>query len=86
MGTTALAALIHGRKAVGAEIMPEYVEVAKKRIRQAQEGSLRIRPIERSVYDPGGNSVSVPPKSVQIKGLEQARLFETTEEYNAGDE
>lgn len=32
VGTTAIAALIHERRAIGAEILPEYVEIARKRI------------------------------------------------------
>lgn len=51
-GTTAIAALAHGRKAAGAEIVPEYVEVTHQRIREAARGQLRVRPMNRPVYDP----------------------------------
>ena len=37
-GTTALAALIHQRKAIGAEIMTTYVEIARERVRLADAG------------------------------------------------
>ncbi len=40
VGTTAIAALIHGRKAVGAEIMPEYIKITKERIGLAEKGEL----------------------------------------------
>jgi len=66
VGTTAIAALMHKRRAIGAEIAPEYVAVARERIRLAEEGKLRIRPMERPVYDPNTPQVSVPPKVVNL--------------------
>ncbi len=52
VGTTAIAALISGRKTAGAEIVPKYVKIAHERIALARKGQLRIRPIDRPVYDP----------------------------------
>ena len=65
VGTTAIAALINNRKAIGAEIVPEYVKIAKNRIKLAEKGKLRIRPLERSVYDPK-NPRNIPPKYIKI--------------------
>jgi adenine-specific DNA-methyltransferase len=77
VGSTAIAALMHNRKAIGTEIIPEYVRIAKKRIRLAERGELRIRPMERSVYDPEAPQASVPPRVVKLgKDLVQAQLFE----------
>ena len=74
-GTTALAALIHQRKAIGAEIMPKYVEIARERVRLAEAGQLRIRPMERPVYDPDAPSRNLPPLDVQLgDGYRQKRL------------
>ena len=82
VGTTAIAALMHGRRAIGAEIMPEYVATAKERIRLAEEGKLRIRPMERSVYDPSAPGVSLPPKYVRLGASSvQPRLFEDRIQY-----
>ena len=53
VGTTIIAALMHGRRGMGAEISQEYVQIAKDRIRLAERGQLRIRPMDRAVYDPG---------------------------------
>lgn len=76
VGTTAIAALMHGRKAIGAEIMPEYVEIARRRIRLAEEGALRIRPMERSIYDPDIPSANVPPQIVYLRPVpSQLELF-----------
>ncbi len=66
VGTTAIAALMHQRRAIGAEIMPEYVQIARQRLREAEEGRLRIRPMDRPVYDPNGATPYVPPQTVAI--------------------
>jgi len=82
VGTTAIAALMHNRKAIGTEIVPEYVEVAKKRIRLAEKGTLRIRPMERSVYDPKAPSKSIPPKFVHLGAPSiQPQLLEQRAQY-----
>jgi len=67
VGSTALAALMHNRRALGAEIVPAYVETALQRIRLAKQGELRIRPLERPVYDPSAPSRQVPPKVVRLR-------------------
>ena len=86
VGTTAIAALMHGRKAFGAEVVPEYIEIAKERIRLGMEGKLRIRPMERPVYDPKAPDVVVPPKTVHLGSMEpQPRLLERTEAYKVGE-
>jgi adenine-specific DNA-methyltransferase len=77
VGTTALAALMHQRRAIMTEIMPEYVQIARDRIRQAEEGSLRVRPLERAVYDPDHPQNSVPPKVIKLaSSTVQAQFFE----------
>lgn len=66
VGSTAIASLLHGRKSMGAEIMPEYIEITNERIQAAEKGDLRIRPMERSVYDPN-NPKNIPPKNAKIR-------------------
>lgn len=51
-GTTVVAALRHGRRGAGAEIVPEYVELARRRIAQAIDGVLPVRPMHKPVFDP----------------------------------
>jgi adenine-specific DNA-methyltransferase len=58
VGTTAVAAIINGRQAAGAEIVERYYEVAVERIRKAFAGELRIRP-DKPVYKPPANSTLV---------------------------
>lgn len=78
VGSTAIAALLHRRRAIGAEITPDYVEIAKRRIQLAEEGKLRIRPMERSVYDPDAPETNIPPKVVRLGNFDaQPRLLES---------
>jgi adenine-specific DNA-methyltransferase len=87
VGTTALAALIHDRRAIGAEVMPEYVEIGRERIQLAEQGTLLIRPMERSVYDPDSPDTSFPPKQVQLKRtMVQPQLLESRTPYSAEEQ
>ena len=52
VGTTAVAAVMRGRKCAGAEIGGEYLKIALERVRLASIGKLRIRPMNRPIYDP----------------------------------
>ncbi len=82
VGSTHIAALMHNRKAIGAEIVHDYVEIARSRISLAEQGALRIRPIERGVYDPCSNTGSIPPKLVSITTT-QPRLIGDRRKYTA---
>ncbi len=80
-GTTIIAAIRHGRRGVGAEIHPKYVELAHQRIRQEMDGTLKTRPMNKPVYDPveAGNSLTVAPWN---KEPGQATLFERNKKYS----
>ena len=52
VGSSVIAALMHGRQGYGCDIIPEYVDIALQRLRQFREGSLRTRPMGKPVYDP----------------------------------
>ncbi|MBI3318540.1 MAG: site-specific DNA-methyltransferase [Candidatus Omnitrophica bacterium] len=81
-GTTAIAALIHGRKAAGAEIVPEYVKIIHQRVRLARQGQLRIRPMDRPVYD-ASKPYESKAKPVRI-GPPHPTLFEVDLTLPAG--
>jgi len=83
VGSTAIASLIHNRRAIGAEIMPEYISIAKERIEKAEQGKLQIRPMDRPVYDPAEPARNLPPKTVNLKPMKnmQPQLLETGAEY-----
>lgn len=81
-GTTAIAALMHARKAIGSEIVPKYIQIAKERIHQAEMGRLRIRPMDRPVYDPANPRRSIPPRDVSLRDeLKQKTLLEGPKDY-----
>ena len=52
VGSSIVAALMHGRKAYGCDIVPEYVAIARERVRALRDGTLRTRPMGKPVYDP----------------------------------
>jgi len=74
VGSTAIAALMHRRRAIGAEIMPEYAAIARERVNLAEQGRLRVRPMDRSVYDPAAPERSVAPRSVSF-GFRQREMI-----------
>ena len=74
-GTTLIAALMHKRKAAMAETIKDYVDIAKERLELAWSGNLRVRPIERAVHDPNGNSPYIPPKRVNLQAIWDMPLF-----------
>lgn len=87
VGSTLIAALIHDRRAMGAELFADYVRIAADRIRQAESGELRIRPLERSVFDPSATRQSIPPKYVRLNGAHpQEALFEQTTPWDSDEQ
>ena len=81
VGTTAIAALMHERKAAGAEIVEQYMRVARDRIRKAQTGELQIRPMARPVYDP---AIPYRSKPMIVKlGEGERLLFESKGRHRA---
>lgn len=80
-GTTIIAAVRHGRRGVGAETVAKYVQLARQRIQQEIEGTLRTRPMGRPVYDPveAGNSLTVAPW--KKKNSNQIMLLERGPKY-----
>jgi adenine-specific DNA-methyltransferase len=57
VGTTAVAALKNGRNAYGCDIMPSYVDTARRRVSQLLQGTLRTRPMNKPVYEPPTRAV-----------------------------
>ena len=77
VGSTIIAAIRHGRKGAGAEIVSDYIDIAHDRIKQEIHGTLRTRPMGRPVYDPinAGNSLTISPWNTE-KISKQRRLLE----------
>ncbi len=63
VGTTAVAAVLHNRRAAGAEVMKEYLLKANERITDAFTGDIKRRPMDRPVYQPDlSTAVARPPE------------------------
>ena len=54
-GTTGVAAIIEGRKFVGAEIQDNYYDISKNRLNEAANGNIRIRE-DKPVVEPNQNT------------------------------
>lgn len=54
VGSSLVAALLHGRRGIGAEREAEYAAVGRQRIRDLAAGTLRVRPLTRPVHQPTG--------------------------------
>jgi adenine-specific DNA-methyltransferase len=54
-GTTAVAAALEGRRFAGCDIKHAYVQTARQRLKQFQNGAIKYRPLEQPIYVPSGN-------------------------------
>src|SRR5260221_966482 len=54
VGSSIIAALAHGRKAIGSEKEADYINVTTERIHDFYNGTLKLRPIGKPVYEPTG--------------------------------
>jgi adenine-specific DNA-methyltransferase len=52
VGTSVVAAVRHDRIGYGCDILPEYVDVAWRRLHMLRAGTLPMRPMGKPVYDP----------------------------------
>jgi len=80
VGTSLIAALMHGRRAMGSEKEKQYVEIARERLSAYFNGTLRYRPIGKPVYQPTGRE-KVAQIPDEWKGEMQRRLLENRGEY-----
>lgn len=54
-GSSGIAAIIAGRKFVGAELKASFYKIATKRLSDALDGSIRFRPHDKPIHVPGPN-------------------------------
>jgi adenine-specific DNA-methyltransferase len=53
-GTSAVAASVEGRRFTGCDIQAKYINIARKRLLNAQKKELSFRPLEKPIYTPTG--------------------------------
>jgi|ERR1051326_8508 adenine-specific DNA-methyltransferase len=87
VGTTIAAAIRHNRRGAGAETVQKYCAIAKERIQMAAEGTLRVRPMGRAVFDPkdAGTSLTTAPwkRAGEGNGKHQMAFFEDSKPYRS---
>ena len=54
-GSTAIAALLEGRRFIGCDIEPRYIKIALTRVKKLRAGTLKIRPLDRPLHIPSAN-------------------------------
>jgi adenine-specific DNA-methyltransferase len=65
VGSAACAAVLHKRRAAGADLSAEYLDIAKQRIELAMQGRLPRRPLGKQVYVPSPNdTITKRPKEL----------------------
>lgn len=52
VGSSAIAALKHGRHAYGCDVQKQYIDIARGRLAELTAGTLRLRPMNRPVFEP----------------------------------
>lgn len=52
VGSAIIAAVKHGRRGYGCDVVKSYVELAWERVHDLRSGLLRTRPMDRPIYDP----------------------------------
>ncbi|MEN6356624.1 MAG: site-specific DNA-methyltransferase [Armatimonadota bacterium] len=60
VGSSIVAAVMHNRVGYGCDNVQEYVDIAKQRVDDLLEGTLRTRPMGKPIYDPnlpGGGQI-----------------------------
>ena len=82
-GTSIIAAIRHKRRGAGAEMSKKYIDLAKQRINQELDGTLKTRPMDKPIYDPvkAGNSLIIAPWSKKSEN-NQLRLLERQARYH----
>ena len=51
-GSSVIASVIHGRKGVGIDIEKKYITIAKQRLEKFKKGQLKLRPMNKPIYNP----------------------------------
>jgi|SRR5579884_2337894 len=59
-GSTLVAAMLNRRRSAGADVVADYVKIARDRLESVCAGTLRIRPRNREVYKPNG-AITIAP-------------------------
>lgn len=69
VGSSLIAAVIHGRRAMGSEKERRYCDIARKRFYALRRGTLKLRPLGKPIYVPTGKEkvAQIPKEWVRLK-------------------
>ncbi len=69
VGSTLIAAAIHGRRALGSERDSRYYKVAVKRLQALGKGTLKLRQLGKPIYTPSGKEkvAKIPDEWTRLK-------------------
>lgn len=90
VGSTLIAALMHGRKALGTELEQKYIDIGLSRIKLLENDELEYRPIFEDIYcgEPGGSLRTRPeawsPPEKELRRF--LRVVSSTSENGAKNE
>jgi len=62
-GSSGVAAILEGRRFVGAEIEPKYYAIACDRCKLTLKGQIRTRPLDKPIYVPRNEAVAQKPEN-----------------------
>jgi adenine-specific DNA-methyltransferase len=73
-GTSVIAALKHGRRGMGAELVPDYARLARQRVMEQIAGRLETRPMNKPVFDPAMAGHALVTNQWKIPEVSSAQL------------
>ena len=59
--SSGVAAIIHGRKFWGCEIVDEYIQISKERLQESIDGTIKYRPFDKPIYDASQSRLAKEP-------------------------
>lgn len=68
-GSAGVAAVVHDRVFWGCEVVDDYIEIAKDRLQQSINGTIKYRPFDKPIYDNSRSKLSeTPDEWMSLKG------------------
>lgn len=68
VGSTLISAVKNNRIGISIDTVKEYTDVAKERLKALQNGTLKMRPMTKKIYNPKNDKTSRVPKEWKGKG------------------
>ncbi len=76
VGSSLIAAILHKRRAIGAEINDKYAWIAETRVKQLLKGQLKVRPMGKPIYEPLNDESNYFLQFFEKELKEKERIYE----------